>query len=161
MTIHWQFGRRSWYSTRSQDEITLRTLTNFLQTCAFTSANNPAAVTLVYLRAIAPHSSSSEARRLILRRIKEALLKGTWLFGVPRALNTFYALAKVIPDEESVDREVVRADVTNPLAAELVDRGLDYFENIYRKDMPLIFEPMDRLFPDLRMCRLNSDNSGK
>ncbi len=103
---------------------------------------------MVYLRAIKPYSNNPEARRLILRLIKEALLKGTLLFGIPRALNAFYALAKVIPDAESVDHEVVRADVVNPL--DLTDRGLDYFKNIYREDMPAIFEPMDRLFPDLR-----------
>lgn len=82
--------------------------------------------------------------------MKEALLKGTLLFGIPRALNVFYALAKVLPDAESIDREVVRKELGNPLSEETVQRGLDYFENIYRKDMPAILEPMDRLFPDLR-----------
>lgn len=75
-------------------------------------------------------------------------MKGTLLFGIPRALNAFYALVKVIEDEDSVDREVVRANVTNPL--DLTERGLEYFKNIYREDVPTIFEPMDRLFPDLR-----------
>lgn len=102
---------------------------------------------MVYLRAIQPHVANGEARRVILRRIKEALLKGTLLFGIPRALNSFYALAKVIPDQESIDKDVVRSDVVNPL--DLTDRGLSYFENIYRQDMPSILEPMDRLFPDL------------
>lgn len=116
--------------------------------CAFTAANNPQAVPAVYLRAVKPHSADAEARRIILRLIKEALLKGTLLFGIPRALNAFYALAKVITDPESVDQEVVRTDVVNPL--DLTARGLAYFENIYRQDMPAILEPMDRLFPDLR-----------
>jgi hypothetical protein len=35
--------------------------------------------------------------------MKEALIKGTWLFGVIRALNTFYALAAAI-DENSIDK---------------------------------------------------------
>lgn len=77
------------------------------------------------------------------------MLKGTLLFGIPRALNSFYALEKVIPDEQSIDKDVVRLDVENPL--DLTDRGLSYFENIYKQDMPAILEPMDRLFPDLRM----------
>lgn len=78
------------------------------------------------------------------------------LFGIPRTLNTFYTLAKAIPDDESIDREVIRADVTNPLDPQLVERGLKYFENIYRKDMPAIFEPMDRLFPDIRKSQIGS-----
>jgi hypothetical protein len=80
--------------------------------------------------------------------MKEALLKGTLVFGIPRVLNAFNALAKVIPDEESVDREVVRANVTNPF--DLTARGLTYFENLYGKDMSALLEPMERLFPDLR-----------
>lgn len=122
------------------------------QTCAFTSANTPSAVPLVYLHAIAPFSKDAPARRLVLRRIKEALIKGCLLFGIPRTLNAFYALVKVLPKddgEESVDTEIVRKEIANPLDAKVVERGLSYFENIYRKDMPAILEPMDRLFPDL------------
>jgi hypothetical protein len=80
--------------------------------------------------------------------MKEALLKGTMLFGIPRALNVFYPLAKIITDSESIDREVVRESVTNPL--DLTDRGLKYFENIYRQDTAAFLEPYDQLFPDLR-----------
>ncbi|RDW63398.1 hypothetical protein BP6252_10943 [Coleophoma cylindrospora] len=121
--------------------------------CAFTAANNPSAVPLIYLRAVKPHSTNGEARRLILRRLKEALLKGTLLFGIPRVLNSFYALARVIGDEESVDKEIVRSDLKNPL--DLTERGMKYFENIYRNDMPAMLEPADRLFPDLRVLAVH------
>lgn len=79
------------------------------------------------------------------------------LHGVPRSLNTFYPLATVILDEDSVDDEgigISREASAEIVDVEVVERGLKYFENIYRGDMVPILEPMDRLFPGLRRFSL-------
>lgn len=112
-------------------------LIQLIQTCAFTAANYGPGVSQVYLTAI--EGRAPDEARIILRRIKEALLKGCMLFGVPKMLNAFYPLAKVIPGEEYVDLLNVREDVKNPL--DMTDRGLAVFKNIYREDYEPNLEP--------------------
>jgi hypothetical protein len=80
--------------------------------------------------------------------MKEALLKGCMLFGIPRMLNAFYPLAKVIPGDEYVDLVNVREGVKNPF--DMKQRGMDVFRNIYRDEMEGSLEPY-KIAPELSM----------
>lgn len=39
-------------------------------------------------------------RKIVQRRLKEAILKGSILYGVPRSASAFSALYAVLPDDE-------------------------------------------------------------
>lgn len=126
------------------------------QTCAFAAANFGLGVTQVYLTAI--EGQSPAEARITLRRIRESLLKGCMLFGVPRMLNSFYPLAKAIPGEEYIDPVDVREGVTNPM--DLADRGLKVFRNVYRDETDGILEPY-RIAPELSSPPSQSLSDGR
>ena len=103
----------------------------------------------VYRAAIAPYSEDAVSRRLILRRIKEALLKTSVVYGLPRLLNGFYPLIKSIPDEESQDYEAVRHDLKNPY--DLRERGEWYMAKTFGKSaLDTMFGTLDKYHQDLR-----------
>ncbi|KGO52233.1 hypothetical protein PEX1_032880 [Penicillium expansum] len=120
---------------------------------AYASANAGPQVTEVYKVAIANTTSAAE-RRHILQRILETLIKGTMLYGVPRLLNSFYPLVSYVEKEgllEGTSPEPVldvRKNMANPF--DLQERGLKYFQNIYRDDMDKIFAPMHKFAPDIK-----------
>lgn len=41
-----------------------------------------------------------EDRKIVQRRIKEAILKGSILYGVPRAAQGFGSLFRILPEDE-------------------------------------------------------------
>ncbi|CAK7221533.1 hypothetical protein SBRCBS47491_004557 [Sporothrix bragantina] len=122
--------------------------------CAFAGSNAGYLVPHVYLAAIAPFSDNAEARRTILRRIKESLINGAFVYGDPRLLNAFYPLSEAIPDEESIDQVIVRDNVTNPY--DLTARGEAYMERVFgADDMKRFTTVMDKFWPDLRKLIVN------
>jgi hypothetical protein len=135
----------------------------------------------VYRAAIAPYPNDAAARRLVLRRIKgecrpfrqkpllknlvsisnlrvalESLIKTSFCYGLPKALNGFFPLIKAIPDDESVDTEVVRKDIKNPL--DMKERGEQYMKQVFGPaDLDTMWGTLDKYFPDLReYCPLHS-----
>jgi hypothetical protein len=107
-------------------------------------------VVQVYLVAIEGRSPSEA--RIILRRIKESLLKCCYLFGIPRMLNAFYPLSEAIPGEEYVDLVNPRENIKNPL--DTTERGMKLFRNVYRDQTDKLLEPY-KIAPELRspFCR--------
>ena len=49
---------------------------------------------------LATHGLSLADRKMVQRRLKEALLKGTVLYGVPRAAQALGPLYRAVPDDE-------------------------------------------------------------
>jgi hypothetical protein len=96
---------------------------------------------------VAIEGRTTEEARIVLRRIKESLLKTCMLYGVPRMLNAFYPLTKVIPGKEYVDLENPRANVKNPL--DTIPRGMKLFRNIYREETDEYLAPYD-IAPEIR-----------
>lgn len=65
---------------------------------------------LIYKEAVALHASSKdasadEAAIRIQRRIKEALVKGSVLFGIPRTLDSLFAFLPVLRAEPAARRD--------------------------------------------------------
>lgn len=68
---------------------------------------------------------------------------------MPRLLNAFFPLVKAIPDEDSVDHEVVRKDVKNPF--DLTEQGARYMKDVFgESDMEAFIATMAKFWPDLR-----------
>lgn len=71
------------------------------------------------------------------------------VISVPRALNSMFPLFKAIPDEESVDKEVVRKDIDK--ADDLYERGVRSFEGLFGKpDTDILVARCTQYWPDLR-----------
>jgi hypothetical protein len=84
----------------------------------------------------------------------EALLKTGVIMSVPRLLNAFFPLVKAIPDEDSVDYEVVRKYIKNPF--DLTERGSNYMKDVFgASDMEAFIATMAKFWPDLRKLLLS------
>jgi hypothetical protein len=93
------------------------------------------------------------SRSLILRRVKEALLKSCVIYGLPRALNGLFPLIKAIPDEAWQDCEAVRKDLKNPY--DLRERGECYMAKLFGKPaLDTMFGTLDKYHSDLRRSYL-------
>ncbi|KZT62446.1 hypothetical protein CALCODRAFT_406272, partial [Calocera cornea HHB12733] len=76
-------------------------------------------------------------RRRVVRRLKEALVKGAILFGVPRAISASLALQDALAPgdrDDSFVREGFHLDGENE------QRGHEALHRIYRDEMPLVGE---------------------
>jgi hypothetical protein len=79
----------------------------------------------------------------------EAFIKVVPVISVPRLLNSMFPLFKVIPDEDSVDKEVVRKNIGK--AGNLYDRGVHSFEGLFGKpDTDSLVARCTQYWPDLR-----------
>lgn len=73
-----------------------------------------------------------EDKIIVQRRIKEAVLKTMFLYGVPRGLRALIPLYQSCPDDE-IGNNSVRFDQKNSEEARLKDeeRGRRYFDNLW------------------------------
>jgi hypothetical protein len=109
----------------------------------------------VYEAAIRPYVNDPAARCLILGRIKEALLKSSVVYGLPRSLNGLFPLIKAVPDEEWEALEAVRKDLKNPY--DLRERGEQYMTLLFGKSaLNTMFGTLDKYHTDLRTSNLSS-----
>lgn len=78
----------------------------------------------------------------------EGLLKTGIIYGIPRVINAYRALIKVLPSPESNETSSIRNHIAAP--AETDDRGEAYMRNIFQADLDPFLENMDKYWPDLR-----------
>ncbi|ERS95801.1 uncharacterized protein SPSK_04531 [Sporothrix schenckii 1099-18] len=117
--------------------------------CAFAACNQGGFVGDVYKAAIASSDPDDIAhQQLVLRRIKEALLKTSVIFGIPRTINAFRALVRALPSPAANEVASVRSHIARP--ADTDARGLAYMRNIFRADLDPFLDTMDQYWPDLR-----------
>lgn len=117
--------------------------------CAFAACNQGGFVADVYRAAISSKPEDDVAyQQLVLKRIKEALLKTSVIFGIPRTINAFRALVRALPSPAANEVESVRNHIERP--ADTDERGIAYMRNIFRADLDPFLETMDQYWPDLR-----------
>jgi len=122
--------------------------------CSLTAAGQGPLVKQLYLDAIAPFSNDAEARRLILRRIKESLITSSFIFGMPRLLNAFFPLVNAIPDDASRDNTNLRTTI--PSFSAVYQRGEDYMRRVFGDgDLDSFLATMEEYWPDLKMLIVN------
>ncbi|KIW56391.1 hypothetical protein PV05_05056 [Exophiala xenobiotica] len=75
---------------------------------------------------------SLEDRKIVQRRIKEAILKGSILYGVPRSATAFTSLYAMLPDDE-VDTYSPRMENFDKPGDEQrrAERGRNYFDTLW------------------------------
>jgi hypothetical protein len=79
------------------------------------------------------------------------LIKAAPVISTPRLLNTFFPLLKAIPDEESMDYEVVRKETAKLSKDDLMKRGADYMRTLFgESDGNAFIDRVSKYWPDLR-----------
>lgn len=117
--------------------------------CAFAACNQGGFVSDVYKAAISQKAADDVAyQQLVLKRIKESLLKTSVIFGIPRTINAFRALVRALPSPEANEVTSVRNHIERP--ADTDERGIAYMRNIFRADLDPFLDTMDKYWPDLR-----------
>jgi alkylhydroperoxidase/carboxymuconolactone decarboxylase family protein YurZ len=148
-------GLRAKLSPELQDEEWYTILT-----AATASAKaGPEAIPLIYELASeglgnSPTDKEADEKAVrIQRRIKETLLKGTVLYGIAPALDSAFALAKIIRKE--VQEHPGRKDSgffqrRGQTLEEINSRGTDHLRRIYRHNLDDIYEKFGDDMDDLR-----------
>jgi len=108
------------------------------------------AVKEVYKAAV--EGRSDDEGKIIFGRITEALVKGVWIFGMPRMLNAFYPLEPEV-NRAHVPEHTPRENMKNPL--DYTERGLKQFRTIWglSEGNDYFLRAYD-IAPELRNCRL-------
>ncbi|KAF7544142.1 hypothetical protein G7Z17_g10185 [Cylindrodendrum hubeiense] len=110
--------------------------------CSFAASNKGCYVADVFTEAISSRQEDHEYHRHVLKRIKGII------YGIPRVINAFRALVKVIPSPESNETSTIRNHIKAP--ADTDERGIEYMRNIFRADLDPFLGTMDKYWPDLR-----------
>ncbi|KAL2259555.1 hypothetical protein VTK26DRAFT_6727 [Humicola hyalothermophila] len=117
--------------------------------------NRPDEIQKVYQHALdhgpgqADAVPSHDEKMSISRRMREALIKVAAVGGVPRTINALLELKKVTPEELLDDTDSLsptgrRAEFYDTPAPEMMQRGQNYFENVYGKVARRVMGQMDR-----------------
>ncbi|KAH8670334.1 hypothetical protein BGZ60DRAFT_538003 [Tricladium varicosporioides] len=123
--------------------------------CAFTASGQGPLVAEVYKAAIS-QASDDEARRLILRRIKESLITSTFIFGVPRLLNAFFPLINSLPSPSLNDNTNFRSFSQIPSFSSVSSRGEAYMRVVFGDgDLDSFLQTMEEYWPDLKNLIVN------
>lgn len=105
-----------------------------------TGAGKPGLAADLYLHLITlPQYSTSDARRTLMRRIREALVKAVSIIGVCRPLEAIMCIDAVTTEddkERSCSREGWQADVANH------ERGTAWLMKLYGENL----KPIDEMF---------------
>ncbi|KAK5222258.1 hypothetical protein LTR72_006515 [Exophiala xenobiotica] len=101
-----------------------------IATSALTAASAGEHIGELYCLATA--GVSLENRKIVQRRIKEAILKGSILYGVPRSAGAFTSLYAILPDDE-LDTYSPRTEMfSNPGDEQRrAERGRKYFDMLW------------------------------
>ncbi|KAB5554913.1 hypothetical protein GE09DRAFT_1287368 [Coniochaeta sp. 2T2.1] len=126
--------------------------------CAFTACNEPKYVATIFTVATKDHQSDLNHQTLVLRRIKESLLKTSIIYGIPRLINAFRALVRLVPSpslwEQPSPSSPTSVSSSTRLAVSvpstLDPRALSYMRTIFRSDLDPFLGVMDSYWPDLR-----------
>ncbi|KAB5539477.1 hypothetical protein GE09DRAFT_1290569 [Coniochaeta sp. 2T2.1] len=124
-----------------------------IASCAFTACNQPKYVATIFAVATEDHHDDVEYQKLVLRRMKESLLKTSIIYGIPRLINAFRALVRLVPSPSLW--EPSPSSPPTPRSQTLVPstldpRALTYMRTIFRSDLDPFLGVMDSYWPDLR-----------
>ncbi|KEF61201.1 uncharacterized protein A1O9_02766 [Exophiala aquamarina CBS 119918] len=88
-----------------------------------------------------------EERMSVARRIREACLKSSTLVGFPRAINALFSLKSAIDSSNHSQLSSILAtdrSLRSPLSStEKYERGLSFFQDIYRQHTARVISAMD------------------
>jgi len=117
--------------------------------CGLTAAGQGPLVAQLYNIVIEPYKEDFEAQRLVLRRIKESLIKTASVFGVPRLLNAFFPLITCLPSPTPNETTALR---DNSLSIEHASsRGEVYMRRVFGSgDLDSFLSTLQESWPDLK-----------
>ncbi|KAL2821493.1 hypothetical protein BJX63DRAFT_378336 [Aspergillus granulosus] len=79
-----------------------------------------------------PRYATSESRKALVRRLREALFKAIIIVGVPKPIEAIVAIAKVEKDEDKDLSPPTRGEWTNDKANH--ERGVGWFSKVYTRN---------------------------
>ncbi|KAK9381168.1 AhpD-like protein [Kockiozyma suomiensis] len=92
--------------------------------------------------------SDPEKVREISRQMREALLKGTALAGLPKTINSLIQLRNATPHEFREDKPLRQA-ADQVVEKEELARGRAFWDQVYGKVSTRVLSQMDTAYPDL------------
>ncbi|KAJ5951534.1 uncharacterized protein N7479_009947 [Penicillium vulpinum] len=111
---------------------------------------------IVRLYEISTEDLDLEDKKIVQRRIKESVLKGTVFYGVPRSAQALLPLFKTLPEEE-IDRFSPRMSYQGDANEEQkrAERGRVYFDKLWGAEAGQANRDLIRnYFPDLYLLNL-------
>lgn len=119
----------------------------FVAAATFSVCNQPDEIPKIFEYMI-NNQTSHDDQLAVAQQIREALLKGAALGGLPKTINSLTQLKNVTPDslrEKSTQRP--------PLGD--LDRGASFFDAVYGKISPRVRNQMASAYPDLAQYAIN------
>lgn len=121
----------------------------FLAAIVLSVCNQPDEVRVLYEYVLGQQSSEAE-KLLVTRQIREALLKGAALAGLPKAINSLTQLKNATPQEL---RE--KSPLRPPSKAQGESKaGAEFFDKVYGKISKRVEGQMAAAYPDLAVYAL-------
>lgn len=126
----------------------------FVAAATFSVCNQPDEIPRIFEYMMQqPHiKNNQKAQYEMVQQIREALLKGAALGGLPKAINSLTQLKNVTPDylrEKELQREIEL-----PTANDL-NRGATFFDAVYGKISKRVMNQMSTAYPDLGQYAIN------
>ncbi|KAJ8101279.1 AhpD-like protein [Lipomyces tetrasporus] len=90
-------------------------------------------------------SADPDIVRIIAQKTREALLKSAALYGLPKSINSLIRLRNATPHEFREDR-LIRPELPNH---EEVQRGTEFWNQVYGKVSRRVLSQMSAAYPDL------------
>ncbi|KAH6919099.1 AhpD-like protein [Coprinopsis sp. MPI-PUGE-AT-0042] len=139
---------RDMYPSRSSTDSVLDRPWYILAAVAFSASNVPEAIPRIFHHVLEqlPKESPLEERRLLARKVREALFKSGLISGYPKAINSLRALHESMP-EELKETEVLRQ--TSKSLSEFQAQGKEHWDSVYGETAGSIQQLLRNVYPDL------------
>lgn len=122
----------------------------YIAAATFSVCNQPDAIPLIFEYMLASTPTASTAQHLLIaRQIRESLLKGAALGGLPKTINSLTQLKHATPIElREPDNTPLRAQ-PDLRAQDADSRGEMFFDQVYGKISGRVKRQMSQAYPDL------------